>query len=511
MSEQEDSRRWGWLHDRAGEDGASCPILYNTAARVGIDPWRDQVLQRELSAWVDDLAARLRERDEQAGAMLLSVTDLVDEPGGRARLAIVVATLLAERRFRVVLVDADLRRVGLAQFLRVRSDDAEGIVDALQYGASPAALLLPTEVEGVRAIPVGSYRPDHGEVLVDEDLRRVVAQLRSVADVVLIVSPAWNVDDRFHPLLVHADEVLLGFDLDRSMAPALDELREYLRGLGVPLAAMVPRVDSDAASQAVDVALSPDSEREPESRPPDAPFRNGGDAAEPVVGYEDEGGGSSPVFRAVLLVLVIALLGFVGWWGWMEMRAQDEGLEDRPLAELARPSAPERSAPSATAPGGGEEGEQAIASTADTASTTAAGATVEDAAGDEVAVGAEGPEMATEEEPPPVESSPAEEEATDEEATEEVAPGPPEEFYAAVGGGWALHPWSFADSTDAATAMRPLVREGMQPVVRRAEIDGQTWFRVLVGNFESRGDAWQARAILAEMVDTDWIGVVRVR
>ncbi len=489
---------YDWLTQPASEGQASPEILYATALRVGVDAWEDSTLAEELESLAETLASGLSADEDPDAGRVFQVTDLVEEPEGRVRLALSLARNLRERGLEVILVDADLRFVGLARHLDESLADAEGFVDALEYGASAAALLKATPREGVRVLPVGSYRPDHTHLLSDDALRRLVRQLRAAADVVFLLAPAWTADGRFHPLLVHSDQVILGFDLDRSSAEPLAALRRYLDGLGIPLAPLVVRVTDDPADGAVEVALEENrqttaaaSDRSSGPSPIESPY-----GIRPELGDE----ASSPGVRRLLIGLVLVLVAFVGWWGWTEMRAAPSKTLPLEVADLS--PAPEVATDLSAA---GLDSETAASADSSGAGVSAAAAAMESVS----IVEPEEQAIPVAEEPPRSElgSSSASPSPAEELSSERL----PAELFLAVHDGWALHPWSFADSSDAAAAMLSLERQGMHPVVHSATVKGRLWYRVLVGNFESREQAWAARELLSERVRTDWVGVVRVR
>jgi Mrp family chromosome partitioning ATPase len=475
-----DSEAYSWLKSPTGETIA--PIFFTTAVRVGIDPWQDDLLRREL----DGLAQGLETSGPDGSGRILMVTDLVEEPEARVRVATSLAADLAARGLRVALVDADLRFVGLARYLPEESGEAEGFVDALEYGASGSALLRPTPVPGVQSLPMGSYRPDHTHRYEDEALRRVARQLRGAADVILVLAPAWNAEGRFHAWMVHSDAVVLSFDLDRSMAEALEELHGYLEGLGIDLAAMVARVSSDPADGAVDVALA------------DAPA-GAGSYTSPYsrMDTRDSQGGSSAGVRRLALLLLVVLLAFVGWWSWTEWQSGQSEEAPMQVQRLTPPSTADIGETSSPLPTTTDEDELATPVAAADSTAVASGESTESRPAEPPAA------SPVETEPAAATPSPAEDAAPESTAL-------PPEMLLPVGEGWALHPWSFADSTEAVRASRSLEELGMHPAVRAAEVEGRTWYRVLVGRFASRRDAWQVRDRLAAEVETDWVGVVRV-
>ena len=383
--------------------------------------------------------------------------------------------------------------------------------------------------------------------------------------------PAWLAQDRFHPFLVHPDAVVVSMHLDRSLAPALEDLLRYLQGLNVTIAGLVTFSGPDASEKRVDELLrETDPWREPEdveelevpkasididpsvtgahsgaTSPYEDTFESDPaaqprvsvpaveHAAEPLPrGFRRrsarEAERSSPVLRIALIAAVIALLAFVGWWG---LTQRDHPSARTPhVTHVATRSVPPGSAgrgavtPVATDTTTQDATEQS-ALLADTAeSTLGSGADPRSAAEPEIV-----PESVPESEPEIVSaivSEPADDPAPARESAPSVeAPASPtaadplagstaawqRELGTAVGGGFALHLYSFADSTDALGELPRLQRQGWRTAVRGADVPGKgRWFRVLVGRFDDRASALAARDAVGERAGVDWVGVVRV-
>jgi cell division protein FtsN len=81
-----------------------------------------------------------------------------------------------------------------------------------------------------------------------------------------------------------------------------------------------------------------------------------------------------------------------------------------------------------------------------------------------------------------------------------------------IGEGWALYFYSFDDSLDAERSAVSLASTGWSLGVRGFDIEGRgRWFRVLVGRFDTRGEAAAKSDVVSEELDLDWVGVARVR
>jgi capsular exopolysaccharide synthesis family protein len=123
---------------------------------------------------------------------------------GRTTTAADLAAAMAEAGRRTIVVDAALRRPGLAAHLGV---DAEaGLSDALA-GTPVGDLLVPLD-ERTSVLPAGHPVPNPGEVLASDRLDRLVDELRALADLVVIDTS---------PLLESADATTLVGRVDATL------------------------------------------------------------------------------------------------------------------------------------------------------------------------------------------------------------------------------------------------------------------------------------------------------
>lgn len=552
-----------------GRDSGASAWLDEVLRQAGIDPARlarvqsdrRPVIERsnpwghgegvEESAVILDAALGRRGK---AGDLVF-VTDMDEDPIARVQAAVQLARAAVGRGADVLLVDADIRHVGLSRWLPDRDLDAEGLVDVLQYGASIGAARRPSQIEGIDVLGIGSYRPDLSGIFGADDARRLQAQLRASAQLAIVVGPARLADGSFHPLLRGVDAVALSMHADRSLAEPLAEFLGYLSERQLPLAGVFLWAGPGDADRFVDDALlersrvlppanpkSPFPARKPAepdpapeagpsgaSSPPSADPAPGGatssgpveaEAASSVRMYTERGrhrsaGGTSQGLRLVMVVVAIGIVGFLAWWGltWRSVEPT------RPRVQPpARPPAVARQQPSSAAP----------ADTAEVASPEPAGTAGEEPVGGGEAAKEPQATAAGDTSPPPVETSrdvdgllsepvesaplePAPAEATPEEAPAGApATGDPfEEGLRRAGGGWGLHLFSFTDSLEAAAEADRLEAEGYATAVRGADIKGRHWYRVLVGDFADRGEAGRYREAAQEKFHVDWVGVVK--
>jgi polysaccharide biosynthesis transport protein len=98
-----------------------------------------------------------------------------------------LAIALAQAGVRVVLVDADLRRPRIHDYMGVVG--VAGLTDALVGRASVDDLLQPWGDGNLMVLPSGRVPPNPSEMLGSEQMRQVLASLESRADLVLLDAP----------------------------------------------------------------------------------------------------------------------------------------------------------------------------------------------------------------------------------------------------------------------------------------------------------------------------------
>ncbi len=144
------------------------------------------------------LRAALRLHEGSAGPVVVTSA----APGeGKTTVAAGLGRALARSGRPVVLVEADLRRPGLAALLGTPTPP-QGLTAALVGGVPVAELLVEVE-PGLRVVPAGALPPNAPELLGSEDGARVLDELRALDALVLLdVAPLLPVADT-RELLAH--------------------------------------------------------------------------------------------------------------------------------------------------------------------------------------------------------------------------------------------------------------------------------------------------------------------
>jgi non-specific protein-tyrosine kinase len=172
-------------------------------------------LEEKTPHTVDDIhigeALRLLRVNLQFAAVERPLRSLVissSEAGdGKTTIATNLAIILAQAGQSVILVDADLRRPTVHQVMDVpnRSGLTTLLIDDEMDASS---VLAPTRFNGLSIIPSGPQPPNPSELLASERMRRRLAQLRDMADVVILDSP---------PVLAVSDPAILAALTDGAL------------------------------------------------------------------------------------------------------------------------------------------------------------------------------------------------------------------------------------------------------------------------------------------------------
>lgn len=128
--------------------------------------------------------------------LLVTSSDVGD---GKSLMAANLAVVAAQAGRKVLLVDADLRRPSLHGLFDVQNRLGLTSLLVAEQGSATRAL-LPTRVEGLWLLPSGPLPPNPSELLASHRMRDCLAELKELADLVIIDSP---------PVLIVSDPVVL--------------------------------------------------------------------------------------------------------------------------------------------------------------------------------------------------------------------------------------------------------------------------------------------------------------
>ena len=128
-------------------------------------------------------------------------------PGeGKSTTVVNLGTSVAREGKKVAMVDMDLRRPSLHTYFDLPNE--VGMADIVQGKASLDEAIQATRVEGLALVPSGPPFPDPGWLVESDALGRLVSDLRTRFDMVIIDSA---------PLLIKSDALVLARHVDGSM------------------------------------------------------------------------------------------------------------------------------------------------------------------------------------------------------------------------------------------------------------------------------------------------------
>jgi capsular exopolysaccharide synthesis family protein len=128
---------------------------------------------------------------------------------GKSSVSANLAIALAQAGWRVILVDADLRRPSIPGYLGI--EGSAGLTDILIGTAEPADVVQTWGRQGLSVLPSGPIPPNPSELLGSQQMRRLLAQLVDDYQMVIIDAP---------PLLPVADAAALAAVCDGALLVA---------------------------------------------------------------------------------------------------------------------------------------------------------------------------------------------------------------------------------------------------------------------------------------------------
>ncbi len=152
---------------------------------------------------------------------------------GKTTTAANLAVVLANADKRVILVNADLRKPRVHRFFQLRNKI--GVVDVLAGTAKPWEALVDPGIENLRVFPSGPIPTRPAELLGSEAMGELLAELRQVADFIIVDSaPVLVVSDAL-ALAPLCDGVMYVADAEATTRGAVAHAREQLEQVGVDI------------------------------------------------------------------------------------------------------------------------------------------------------------------------------------------------------------------------------------------------------------------------------------
>ncbi len=378
---------------------------------------------------------------------------VLDEPSrtaSRTAAVLAVASELAARGRRVAVVDGDDHLPDLTRW--ADRYESEGWIDVVRYDLSvtAAATPLPFADDAAILLGVGSYQPTRATA---EELSRLVDLLGETVDHVLVCA---STGDRGAVWAVLPSLRVVCWDPSVQMAGNVENMIRDAGLLGEPPRAVLAFAAADEAHAEAPVAMQDDFDLEP----------------------PEPGSGSSPVFRRLAILMgVLAVVLAVWWVGQTEWNG---GGEERPEVVRVDESQPQVAEPAPAESPAEDHGVRTDAV--------------------DTVVAAQPDMTADASDAPPMDESAA--------AVDAAAIADPFTVDVAADG-WCLWVYSLSDSTTAADQLHGLEREGLTGLVRPADVDGRTWYRIYTGSFATAAQARDAMPDLHVRLGTDWAMPVR--
>jgi len=484
---------------------------------------------RELERFMG-LASRIEGRLTEEGSRSILAMAAGDNRLSRDFAVLQIAHILAKHGRDVLLVDCDFLAPGLSGI--VENSEDNGFLDLLLYGSSLKTVAKTTGIDGVKVIGPGSFPVSRTIPFAQREFTKVREFLSRNHDVIIYCSTLYTDDGTVNPLASLADSLFLSCRLEEMPE---GELRKNLGDLGPdhpPVDLICFGEDGEAASAGIAGEGGRDEEEgeKPAFHPPvkykedtrddersgrkEEPEETEAAAIEKTADLESEVGrkrGGMDLPRIITAAVVVVVAVFLVWWFIMH-RSNSEKENEIKTAELVQKQRDAREkqerAQEETAGAGDSEaaGDKARGAGDDPGpemedgSKGKTGDRPGDKPGDRPAAGDAGgtgqKEVKAEE--PPDGAGQGEALEVSEPAT--VTPAPEGSYY-------TVHVASFRDIGRAGRETDYLEKNGYVATVIETTVKGETWFRVYVGEFETREEA---AALRLRLLDLSRVGYARV-
>jgi len=156
---------------------------------------------------------------------------------GTTTVLLNLAITAARQGRRVVVVDANMRRPGIAS--RLHLEEAPGLRDVLGGAAALDDALQETAQVNLLVLTAGSRRSDGVPRLIGGTMRSVLRDLRRKFDLILIDGPRWDGRPDVVAAAVACDAVFVVVPEDEAETPQVDQLLQVIPEQGARLGGCV--------------------------------------------------------------------------------------------------------------------------------------------------------------------------------------------------------------------------------------------------------------------------------
>jgi len=449
---------------------------------------------RELDRFTE-LGAKVEGRITEEGSRSILAMSVGENRLARDFAVLQIAHILAKHGRDVLIVDFDFLAPGLSGLVENQED--QGFLDLLLYGSSLKTVTRPTGIDGVTVVGPGSFPVSRTIPFAKKEFTKVRDFLSRSHDVIIYCSTLYTDDGTVNPLSSLVDSIFLSCRLEEMPE---GQLQKNLGDLGseLPPADLVCFGEDGAASPGEKEFMPPvPVNEEPGEEAVESGEEDGEEekyaaaAIEKTADLESDGkrgSGGMNLPRLVTSVVVVFVVVFLVWWFMIHKSISTKEGESR-TAELVQKQRDvkemkDRSQDETTVAGTEEEAGAIIGDTAmiEKPEVETADEPVVEKTDDGAASG-DGADHA-----PPV-SKPV-----------TVTPAPEGSFY-------SVHVASFREISRAGTETDYLEKKGYEAIVIAAEVKGQSWYRVYVGEFETKEEAVATRL---QLLDLSRIGYAKV-
>ena len=457
---------------------------------------------RELDRFIE-LGARIEGRFTDEGSRSILAMSVGENRLARDFAVLQIAHILAKHGRDVLVVDFDFLSPGLSGLVENAED--QGFLDLLLYGSSLKTIARSTGIDGVTVVGPGSFPVSRTIPFAKKEFEKVRDFLSRSHDVIIYCSTLYTDDESVNPLAALVDAIFLSCRLEEMPE---GQLQKNLGDLGADL----PPADlvcfgEDAGDSSGEATFMPPvrvGDKSGKGAAADEAEREekfGSAAIEKTADLESDGkrkGGGMNLPRLVTTVVAVVVIIFLVWWFMIHKSITNKEGESR-TAELVQKQRDVQEMKDRSQ----EEGAVAVA--AETLSGTQEdvvepGTTEGDFVEEDAAKPAEGKTAA---------------DVTGDDETEAVTDKPVSESDAVTlapeGSHFSIHVASFKEISRAGMETDYLEKNGYGAIVLEAEVKGQKWFRVYVGEFRTREEAAEMRLKLLDLRRIGYSKVVTLK